>query len=101
MSADNGIYILFTNPDTGPEYRVAYANAIDNIYGEYNEQTHKYDGNIENIKSIFGESQVFYTLNEAFDFAEQMEYEYDGLEYGVNMITDFKDYGFVFTLGDK
>ena len=32
MSADNGIYVLFTDPEKGPEYRVAYAHSIGNIY---------------------------------------------------------------------
>ena len=31
MSSDNGIYVLFTESKKGPEYRVAYAQAIDSI----------------------------------------------------------------------
>ena len=96
MSADNGIYILQTDSDNGPEYRVAYSHAIDNIYGKFNEETCRYDGDIQNMVSIFGESQVFHTLNEALDFAEEMEHNNEYLEDGICVISNFKDYGYIF-----
>ena len=43
MSADNGIYVLFTESEKGPEYRVAYAHAIDTIYGKFNDVTFRYE----------------------------------------------------------
>ena len=92
MSADNGIYVLFTDAEKGPEYRVAYAHAISNIYGDYNQDLGHYEGNIPNIVSTFGDAPVFHTLNEALDFAEEMEHNSEQyLEDGVLLITDFKD----------
>lgn len=96
MSADNGIYVLLTETDEGPEYRVAYTQAIDNIYGKFNEETHKYDGDLQAIKSVFGETPVFYSLNEALDHAESMEENQEYLEDGICVISEFKDYGYIF-----
>lgn len=96
MSADNGIYVLLTQSEKGPEYRVAYASAIDNIYGKFNDETRKYEGNLDAIKATFAEATVFYTLNEALDFAEEMEHNTEYLEDGVCIISDFKDYGYIF-----
>lgn len=97
MSADNGIYILFTESEKGPEYRVAYAHAIDNIYGKYNDELGKYEGDIPAIVSVFGEANVFFTLNEALDFAEELEYGREHyLEDGICVINEFKDYGYIF-----
>lgn len=96
MSADNGVYVLFTDPDKGPEYRVAYASAIGNIYGQFNEELNTYDGNVSAILSTFKDSEVFYSLNEALDYAEQLEYEKGETEDGVCVINEFKDYGHIF-----
>lgn len=96
MSADNGIYVLLTETEKGPEYRVAYAHAIDYIYGKFNEETFRYDGNADAILSVFGESEVFHTLNEALDKAEELEQNYDYLEDGIAVISDFKDHGKIF-----
>lgn len=96
MSADNGIYVLFTESKNGPEYRVAYSHAIDNIYGKWNQDTGLYEGDIPSILSVFKESQVFYTLNEALDFAEKMEYDYEYLEDGICVINEFRDLGHIF-----
>ena len=96
MSADNGIYVLFTQSEKGPEYRVAYANAIDNIYGEFNAELGRYEGNIQTIQEIFKDAPVFYNVNEAMDHAEIMEQEYDYLEDGVALINEFKEYGYIF-----
>ena len=96
MSADNGIYVLFTESEKGPEYRVAYAQAIDNIYGEFNAELGRYEGDIHAIQEIFKESPVFHNVNEAMDHAEIMEQEYDYLEDGVALINEFKEYGYIF-----
>lgn len=96
MSADNGIYILSTDSEKGPEYRVTYASAIDNIYGEWNDKTAKYNGNIQNIKETFGEVPVFYTLNEALDFAEELENSNDPTEDGICVISEFQSLGYLF-----
>lgn len=96
MSADNGIYVLYTDSEKGPEYRVAYAHAIDNIFGKWNPDSNQYEGDVEKIKETFGNSEVFYSLDEAVDFAEKMEYDYEYLEYGIGVINDFRNLGYVF-----
>lgn len=96
MSADNGIYVLFTDSEKGPEYRVTVASAIDNIYGDFNTETGKYEGNIQAIDETFGNVPVLYTLNEALDFAEELAYNMEPTEDGICVINEFKDYGFIF-----
>jgi len=89
MSADNGIYVLQTY---GPEYRVAYAQAIDNIFGKFNDETLHWDGNKEMMLEYFKESKVYTNLEDALDKAEEMSYSYDYLEDGVCVITEFKEF---------
>jgi hypothetical protein len=96
MSADNGIYVLLTESEKGPEYRVTHASAIGNIYGEWNPEKAKYEGNIEAILDTFAQVPVFYTINEALDFAEELEHNTDPTEDGVCVINEFKDYGYIF-----
>lgn len=97
MSSDNGIYVLYTENEKGPEYRVAYAHAIDNIYGRFNTDLGKYEGDIKAMVSVFGDSEVFYSLNEALDYAEGIQYDNDQyLEDGICVINEFKDYGHIF-----
>ena len=96
MSADNGIYVLFTESDRGPEYRVKFATAISNIYGEWNEETGRYDGDTECIKDTFGDAPVFYSLTEALDYAEQEEYDIGATEDGICVINEFKEHGNIF-----
>jgi hypothetical protein len=96
MSADNGIYVFLTVSEKGPEYRVTYANAIGNIYGEWNNETARYEGDIENIRETFRQVPVFYSLNEALDFAEELEHNLDPTEDGVCVINEFKDHGYIF-----
>jgi hypothetical protein len=91
MSADNGVYILYTESKKGPEYRVAYAQGIDNIYGLYNEETGTYSGNKDMILATFGDSEVFYSLDEAFDKADEISYDYEYLEYGTLLINEFRE----------
>ena len=97
MSMDNGIYVLLTETEGGPQYRVAYATAIDNIYGEWNAETAKYNGDLNAITSTFSESEVFHTLNEALDKAEEIENDIGYTEDGICVISDFKDYSHIFT----
>ena len=97
MSADNGIYVLYTESEKGPEYRVAHTTAIGNIYGAWNDETAKYEGDPNCIKGTFGESEVYYTLNEALDKAEEIENDVGYTEDGICVISDFKEYGHLFT----
>lgn len=96
MSADNGIYVLYTDSDKGPEYRVSHACAIGNIYGKWNDDTAKYDGDLNLIKETFSNAPVFYTLNEALDHAEMQEQEIGYTEDGICVISEFKEYGYIF-----
>lgn len=92
MSADNGVYILQTY---GPEFRVAYAHGIDNIYGNFNDETSHWEGDPEMFLEYFGKSKVFDNLEEALDFATNLSYDYEYLEYGVCLISDFKEKNFL------
>jgi len=97
MSADNGIYVLLTETEKGPEYRVAYSHAIGNIYGDYNHDLGAYEGNVKNIVSVFGEAPIVHTLIEALDFAEDMEHTSEHyLTSGVLLITVFNILSHIF-----
>lgn len=83
MSADNGIYILESD---GPEYRVAYACAIENI--NWNPIT-KSDSDInyfndEELQKYFGKCEVFtkkkLAMEEAYSLGRQFP---PYLEYGI------------------
>lgn len=87
MSADNGVYILQTK---GPEFRVAHAQAIDNVFGEWDVEKNIWKGDAEFILDTFGESNPFSTIEEAFDVAEGIERSLEFTEYGVCLIRDFE-----------
>lgn len=87
MSADNGIYKLTTKSSENSskvEIRVAYAHAIDNI-------NYDPEGNGQGLLylvSIFGNSKVYHTEEEAAEAATAMENEFMSspfpvLEYGI------------------
>lgn len=97
ISQNDGIYILLTETEKGPEYRVAHAHAIDNIYGVWNADHTKYEGDLNAISSTFGNSEVLYTLNEALDKAEEIEQNVGYTEDGICVISDFKDCSHIFT----
>ena len=97
MSADNGIYVLFTDSEkNGPQYRVAHLQAIDNIYGVFSEVNCKYEGDPETLNNYFGSAKVFHTLNEAMDYAEELENEIGYTEDGICVINDFAHHGWIF-----
>ena len=91
MSADNGIYILQTE---GPEFRVGCHQAIDNIYGNFSDDSLRWQGDPEMIYHYFHADRMFSTLEEALDFAKKLSYNYDYLEDGICVISDFKDWNF-------
>lgn len=91
MSADNGVYVLQTY---GPEFRVVYAQAIDNIFGKFNDETLHWDGNPDMMVEYFGKSKVYTDLDDAMNEAERLSYDYDYLEDGVCLITDFREMKF-------
>ena len=63
MSADNGVFVLQTE---GPEFRVAYAGAIDNIYGSFSDDTLRWEGDMDRMIDVFGSSKVFKNALKAF-----------------------------------
>lgn len=91
MSADNGVFVLQTS---GPEFRVAYTQAIDNIYGKYNDDTLHWNGDMDRMMDVFGSSKVYVNVEDALDAAEELSYNYEYLEYGICLITDFKELKF-------
>jgi hypothetical protein len=91
MSADNGVFILETS---GPEYRVAYGQGIDNIYGKFNDITKHWEGDMDKMMDFFGTSKIFIHLEEALDEAEKISYNHEYLEYGICVIPDFKELKF-------
>jgi hypothetical protein len=70
---------------------VAYAQAVDNIFGKFNDETLHWDGNVEMMKRYFGNSKVYSNLEEALDVAEEMSYDYEYLEDGVCVINEFQE----------
>lgn len=91
MSADNGIYILQTE---GPEFRVGYHQAIDNIYGNFSDESFQWQGDPEMMYHYFHADKMFTDLESALDYAKSMVYNYNYLEDGICVITDFSDWEF-------
>ena len=91
MSADNGIYILATK---GPEYRVGYHMAIDNIYGNFSDESFQWQGDPEMILGYFHADKMFSNIQEALDYAKELVYNYAYLEDGICVISDFEDWDF-------
>jgi hypothetical protein len=79
VSADNGIYVL---ESTGPEYRVAHAQAIENIcwkpdMGEFNRKK---------VVLYFGGCHVLRDRRKALIEAERQAKGCPILEYGIQFI---------------
>jgi hypothetical protein len=97
MSTDNGIYILRTvrnrfdvDEQTGQRaklpyyvYRVAEAHAMDNF--KWYEKNQPYNLGAFML-SIWGESDVFTTLESALEYAHKLEADFPILEYGISVI---------------
>jgi hypothetical protein len=79
MSADNGVYILETK---GPEYRVAYASAIDNLTWA-GDDSFDGDWNKKSVRDYFGESKVYTNLDEAYNEAHMLHDNWSWTEYGI------------------
>jgi len=91
MSADNGTYILQTY---GPEFRIVHAQAIDNIYGDYDDENHSWFPNINGIIDYFGKSKVYNSIEEAWDEAFLLDESHGWSENGTCLITEFSEYHF-------
>lgn len=88
MSADNGVYILETADN---EFRVAYAHAIDNIYGKFNDDTQQWDCDMNMMVDYFRNSEIFNSYDDALDEAMRLSREYEYLEDGICFITNFRN----------
>ena len=89
MSADNGIYILWTPGlyDT-TEFRVAHLAAIDNL--DWDESTRELTTNddvrMKNAREMWGGAKMFTSRVEALDYAADMLEDYPICEYGISFI---------------
>lgn len=78
MSADNGIYIhKFRNG-----WRVAHAQAIENIYWKRGSRPYNY----RILKNYFKHSPLFETKAKALEYAGKLYDEYGYLEYGISFV---------------
>lgn len=93
---DDGIYILETK---GPEFRVAHGLAIENIYGEFDPTGNVWVGDPEMILDYFGNAPIFTTKDEALEHAVTLEEATGYLEYGICLISEFKDKTFADLVG--
>ena len=91
MSADNGVYILQTY---GPEFRVCYGGAIDNIYEGLDSESNRWKPNMKEMRDMFCDSKMFSNLDEAWDYAKELAADHTYLEDGVCLITDFSNVKF-------
>lgn len=85
------MYILETQ---GPEFRVAHAQAIDNIYEEYFPETGTWSPSVNYVVETFKSSKVYTDLTEAWDAAAKIEDDMGSTEYGLALIKEFADYHF-------
>lgn len=93
MSKDDGIYILATKhpkDETELVYRVVYAFAIDNIYGEMS-----LDGvpepNSHMIEEYFGQCIPLATEDDAIETAMILLHEHGTTEHGIGVIYAWAD----------
>lgn len=66
MEGNNGTFILQTK---GPEYRVSTFSGVENVYGDWDDTTQKWKPNETFVKEVFQKSEVYHTLEEAWDSA--------------------------------
>lgn len=103
MSADNGVYILSTvrhskqegiawvKCDSYQVYRVAHAQAIDNLEYYKEKEPHNLGAYMQDT---WGTSPVYQDKDQAIIAAHKIADSIDVLEYGVSMIeTNLKFYG--------
>ena len=74
--------------------RHAHQQNIDDIYGNFSDDSFRWQGDPETMFSYFGDAPMFSNLEEALDKAEELSYNYEYLEYGICVISDFKDWDF-------
>src|SRR5262245_59484398 len=90
MSADNGIYILWT-PTALPdvyEFRPRHLQAVENV--DWDDSIHEYTTDeeirIKNAREMWKEAPVFTSRLEALDVAADMLAEQPICEYGISFV---------------
>ena len=91
MSQDDGVYVLQTK---GPQFRIAHMQNVTSLFEEYNVADKTWTPNILTIVEVYVTSNVYDSLDAAWDAASNMEDDIGGTEYGTNLITDFKECSF-------
>jgi hypothetical protein len=86
MSADNGIYVFVSPTSTGREYRVAHAQAIDNI--DYFEEGTPECEAMEVV--YFGSAKICKSHNEAMEEAINELKKVPFTEYGISFLPESK-----------
>ena len=89
MSADNGIYILVSPIPNSmrKEYRVSYAQAIDSLY--YFPKDNVLNAAMEVY--MFHKAPIFFTEEEAVDYAYFLSKKCGYLEYGFGIMLERKN----------
>lgn len=93
----SGIYIL----NTTDGYRVAYSEDYDCLYGGFNDDTLQFDLNREYLYRIFGNSDLFLTLDDAKFEAKGLSKSYDETDDGIMVIKGYRNYTFEELLNGK
>ena len=89
MSADNGIYILWTPGLYGVnEFRVAHLQAVENVYWDTlnGEDSDDPAVHIRNARQAWGKSPVYTSRIEALDAAADLLAKQEICEYGISFI---------------
>ncbi|QQG42772.1 MAG: hypothetical protein HYW15_00965 [Candidatus Giovannonibacteria bacterium] len=88
MSADNGVYILATKGSEGKkEYRVAHAQAIENLWYKPDFPKEKPELSLEYVSVLFGDCRrVFNDQKLAEGYALHILDEVGYAEYGVQLL---------------
>lgn len=87
-----GTYIIQTKGPDGPEFRIVHTDNIDGIYGDY--ESGAYLPDPESFQSYLQESEVFTSLDHAWDKATHIDFDAGISDNGVNLITDFTNYSY-------
>lgn len=88
---DDGVVILETKDVVGSEYRVAYCDDVEKIYGVFDDNTGDWTGDSGAILDYFAECTIYTDEEAAWAYAMELAAKSDYLENGVFVIRDFKN----------
>lgn len=92
--SDNGVVVLQTKDVVGSEFRVAYVDDVDSLYGMFNDNTGQWEGDSALIFEYFFECDIYTDEEAALTFAADLAAQTDYLENGIMVLRDFKDMEF-------